>query len=200
MNTAAGLLNYGLLNYGLLDEAQCDRLIQDSASLRSREGLIYSNPHTLQGSEVDHARYKARERYIDLMPPFDWLREVLRPAIVACLNHFEIPGLVCPEMPRVLMYGVGDHFAWHVDTPAGFGSIWSTSSPRTEPSRQITGSIQLSAPESYAGGDLLVSALGEVKTASRARGDVAMFPAEWMHQASPVTSGERVALVFWAYA
>lgn len=180
-----------LLSYRLLDESQCSRLIEECASLPRRDGLIYG---LFGGGARDPARYKAREVFIDLMPPFDWLRPVLQPALVACLDHFRIPGLVAAEMPRLLTYEVGGHFAWHVDAPPGHGRVLG------RPSRQITASIQLSHPEDYVGGDLLVKVDGEVKTAPRARGNVVMFPAEWEHQASPVESGTRVALVFWGYA
>ena len=67
------------------------------------------------------------------------------------------------------------------------------------PPRRLTGSVALSAPDDYAGGELAIAAEGHVQVASQLVGDATLFPARLLHRVAPVTRGTRTALVFWGY-
>lgn len=181
-----------VLSFCCLSEAQCLRLIQDSAALESRAGLLYGGM-TLGSPQTDATRYKAREAFIDLQAPFEWLRGVLQSALNCGAKRYQTSPLSLVEMPRVLSYDTGSHFDWHVDAPPGHLNVLRT------PRRQLTASIQLSGPHEYLGGDLLVEHDGQVETAPRSRGSVVLFPAGWRHKVAPVTGGVRSALVVWGY-
>lgn len=176
-------------SFSLLTPEMCARLVADSRTLPARDGLIYSDRDT-RGYEVDRARYRAAEAFVDLAPPFGWLIPLLKLAL-AHGDQLGMAGLRLAEMPRLLRYDLGGHFDWHRDIASGVSLA---------PARRVTASVQLSAPEDYDGGDLAVRCrTGAPWEASRRLGDVAMFPAALMHRAAPVTRGVRRALVFWGY-
>ena len=183
----------GLLNFNLLSQPQCTKLVRDSVSIPSLEGRLFSERDGRgQGFTVDPKRYKARERFIDLHPPHVWLRSVLQSALDRGSDYYGLGAMQQREMPRLLTYGSsGSHFDWHVDAIAG--------ASRASCGRRLTASIQLSDGDGFGGGDLLVRHEDRIDTASRCRGDVAIFPAEWLHRVTPVTSGCRVVLVMWGY-
>lgn len=185
-------MSTNILSYELLSESQCARLIRDSASLTTREGLVYGKDRS---GEIDPVRYRGREAFIDLLPPHDWLRGVLQSALDRAVAHFGIARLRLLEMPRLLTYEAGSHFDWHVDAAPGMFGRTSL-----QPTRCLTGSIQISSPDAYSGGELLTINNGCPETASRAQGNIVLFPAEWRHKVCPVTFGARVSLVFWGYS
>ncbi|MFD0388339.1 2OG-Fe(II) oxygenase [Tistrella bauzanensis] len=60
-------------------------------------------------------------------------------------------------------------------------------------------SIQLSAPEDYAGGDLVLEPQAVPITGPRRRGTAIAFPSYVVHEVTPVTQGQRYSLVAWIH-
>jgi len=92
------------------------------------------------------------------------------------------------------IYGPGQHFAaWHTDGEEGGESA--------EDGRLLAVLLMLSSPDEYSGGQLQVRLRGQAVHSLRlGAGDALVFPArELEHRVSPVVSGERKSLVFWAY-
>ena len=85
----------------------------------------------------------------------------------------------------------GGHFDWHKD----YGR--DPSDPRQEP-RKMTLSLQLSDTSDYEGCDLQVRGGHEIDTAPRTRGTLIAFPANVLHQVTPIRAGIRRSLVAWA--
>ena len=85
----------------------------------------------------------------------------------------------------------GGHFDWHKD----YGR--DPSAPEQEP-RKMTLSLQLSEPSDYDGCDLQVRGGHQIDTAPRIRGTLIAFPANVLHQVTPIRSGIRRSLVAWA--
>ena len=96
-------------------------------------------------------------------------------------------------MFQYALYGgpEGGHFDWHKD----YGR--DPSDPKQEP-RKLTLSLQLSESSDYEGCDLQVRAGNQIDTAPRTRGSLVAFPANVLHQVTPIRSGTRRALVVWA--
>lgn len=138
-----------------------------------------------------------------------WLAEALQSAFAAFAAKlvFEAPPTLHTSAdgcrPRCATYTVGSHFLWHVD-------IHQHQANRLE---WISCSVQLSDPNTYAGGDLEIietdeqPATGSARAlelyssrvrASRELGRATLFPSQWAHQVTPVTSGIRQSLVAWA--
>jgi PKHD-type hydroxylase len=91
------------------------------------------------------------------------------------------------ETIQVVRYGLGDHFqSWHSD--AGTDRYYQ---------RQISLSIELSDLADHDGGVLEIApgTVGAARTLPR--GGARLFPSRAIHRVTPVTRGERWALVAW---
>jgi len=104
--------------------------------------------------------------------------------------RFDLSGLA---MFQYALYGgpEGGHFEWHKD----YGR--DPSDPLQEP-RKLTISLQLSDPSDYEGCELEVRGGHKIDIAPKERGTVVCFPANVLHQVTPIRSGIRRALVVWA--
>jgi len=104
--------------------------------------------------------------------------------------RFDLSGLA---MFQYALYGgpEGGHFDWHKD----YGR--DLTDPGQEP-RKLTLSLQLSDGADYEGCELQVRAGNQIDTAPRTRGSLVAFPANVLHQVTPILSGTRRALVIWA--
>lgn len=164
--------------------ADCQRLVDKLTEQHWRAGLV-----GVSGiGAVNTRRYSASETFFDPTEDrFKWVLDQLWPCICAAGLKFGLNGLRLAEQARIVRYRAGDHFNWHKDSAA------------TAP-RRLTVSVQLSEPDSYAGGDLMVLGdNGEWHSADTSQGAACLFPAESLHRAVPVTEGERLALVCWCY-
>lgn len=96
----------------------------------------------------------------------------------------EIAPDLAMEIPKIVSYPVGGLFAWHTD--------------RGSPTRRIAISLQLSPPDDYTGGELLIME-PETHMADRGLGSLIAFDPLAKHGVAPVTAGERRALVTWLH-
>ncbi|MEO8301699.1 MAG: 2OG-Fe(II) oxygenase [Rhizomicrobium sp.] len=104
--------------------------------------------------------------------------------------RFDLSGLA---VFQYALYGgpEGGHFDWHKD----YGR--DPTDPDQEP-RKLTISLQLSEASDYEGCDLQLRAGHQIDTAPRTRGSLIAFPANVLHQVTPISRGTRRALVAWA--
>ena len=63
--------------------------------------------------------------------------------------------------------------------------------------RKLSMSVQLSEPEDYEGGSLLLYTGEEPLTLPKSRGTALFFPSYSLHEVTPVTKGLRYSLVAW---
>jgi PKHD-type hydroxylase len=80
-------------------------------------------------------------------------------------------------------YEVGEYYGPHFDIGPGKLS-----------ERKLSSTIQLSAPEDYTGGELIIYPDFE---ASKDRGSMTVFPSFMCHDVRPVKTGVRYSLVTW---
>ena len=64
-------------------------------------------------------------------------------------------------------------------------------------SRKLSLSVQLSNPNDYEGGEVLLHWGGEPHVANKLRGSITFFPSFVLHEVTPVTKGRRDSLVLW---
>jgi len=133
-----------------------------------------------------------------------WLYELIFPYFQSAnwsaqwLFHFQ-----AIETLQFTAYGPGEHYGWHVDqTAAPYGPEHGEYRGLY---RKLSLSIQLSDPADYEGGQLqLERGVPErpdrIRTITEIapRGSVIVFPSFLPHRITPVTRGERLALVAWA--
>ena len=80
-------------------------------------------------------------------------------------------------------YRVGDSHGEHQDLLPGAAR------------RKFAGSVQLSHPEDYDGGELVMRYADRRVAMPRARGALVAFPGWTLHEVTPITRGERRALI-----
>lgn len=99
--------------------------------------------------------------------------------------RFALAGLAEPL--QFARYGETGHFEWHTDM-----GVQGTSG------RKLSLTIQLTAADSYEGGNLEFLSLVS-RTTPRDPGTAIIFPSFLAHRVAPVTRGQRCSLVAWAY-
>ncbi len=102
-------------------------------------------------------------------------------------NAFNIP-IKQPEVVlRILRYGPGGKYKWHIDHGGGTASR-----------RRISIVVQLSAEKKYRGGGLLFRVRGRVYESPKLQGTVVVFPSKrTVHALQPVSFGIRYSAVLW---
>jgi PKHD-type hydroxylase len=90
------------------------------------------------------------------------------------------------DKTQIGRYGVGGHYDWHMDTVPPVDGMH----------RKLSFTLQLSDPDTYEGGDLLIGMLKPV-TVTKKQGSIIVFPSCLYHTVAPVTKGERFSAVNW---
>lgn len=83
----------------------------------------------------------------------------------------------------------GGHYSGHVDT-----IIWNVPD-----NRKLSAVIQLSSPDEYEGGELVIHHSANPMTIKKEKSFAVTFPSYCLHEVTPVTKGERYTLVAWAH-
>ncbi len=146
----------------------------------------------LVGQKSDHSHRNSKLVWIDEVADMEWVMDRLIDLVrQANKDEFEFDLHEFAESPQVAIYkaSVGGHFSWHSD-------IGSSPTARR---RKLTLVLQLSDPETYAGGNLEVMPGANVLIADRAQGAASIFPSFTLHQVTAVTSGTRYSLTVWAH-
>lgn len=141
-------------------------------------------PGRLANGKVDACQRRCLETR--LHADLESLGAKLRAATASFRGVFENCANELVEPPAVAHYRIGDHFDWHADDPA-------------QEHRRTSCTIQLTTPTSYEGGELLVlHPDGDTSACvSKQRGRATFFPSTSLHTVTPITRGERYALVLW---
>lgn len=119
----------------------------------------------------------------------EWIFRKLTNAVVEVNKQFFQFDLTEIESLQFTIY-TGDlngFYTKHVDTGFKFSG-----NPR-----KLSFSVQLSDPDSYDGGDLLLHYQHEPVKAKREKGSINFFPSYTLHEVTPVTKGIRYSLVGW---
>ena len=116
----------------------------------------------------------------------------------AIAEHFDIE-LVTFEEPQFLCYRTGDFFVAHQDGNTGLIQLETDRTRRVSISIFLNNQTAEAAPDTYSGGALVFS---DWRTGSRREvvGEAGMliaFRSETTHEVTPITRGERYAIVSW---
>jgi PKHD-type hydroxylase len=162
---------------GVLSAEECERV----RALAARRPLADVDYHPEPAQPVRRASTKVLEMAGENL----WLAQrLLGFALRANASfRFEIDDALTSAM--CVSYREGDFFNWHTDLGDG-----------PESRRKISISLQLSEPRSYEGGQLQMVSFDKPLEFPQT-GDMAVFPAHLAHRVTPVTRGERQALVAW---
>lgn len=101
-----------------------------------------------------------------------------------------LPKFILP--PKFNAYKEGENYGLHVDSALMHHPVLN------EAIRcDISGTLFLSDPESYEGGELQIETPFGAQSIKLEAGSVVLYPASSLHQVTPVTQGERLASFFW---
>lgn len=144
-------------------------------------------------TDVPKADQKIRKCGIKWVYPTEeakWLYRRMTDAINKVNTEIFNLNLFGIETLQYTMYNEesGGFYAAHRDTKAKaeFGLV-----------RKLSFSLQLTDPSEYEGGDLILDQGYMPETASKKLGDITFFISATVHEVTPVTKGERHALVGW---
>jgi len=149
---------------------------QRLASARWADGLHTAGPAA--------TRVKRNLQLVVGSPEALELGEIVKKALLA---NDQFPALALPRRlspPLFSRYENGMEYGPHTDD-----AMRSRDGMRTD----LAGTLFLSEPSSYAGGELVVNQHAVKPQA----GDLVLYPATTVHRVAAVTSGVRLAAVFW---
>jgi PKHD-type hydroxylase len=168
----------------VFSKEECKKIIEIGIKNKLSEGTIAIGKDTIGKDK------KTRDSKVSWLTPSDELEWMYRRItdVVTELNNrffkFDLYGFI--EGFQFTHYQEpGGKYKKHVDRGLNFYT------------RKLSLSIQLSDPDSYKGGDLLLYTEEKPITAPREQGKLILFPSFTMHEVKPVTKGERYSLVAW---
>jgi len=97
--------------------------------------------------------------------------------------------------PRFNRYTGGGQYGFHVD--GAVMSVATTGADKSSLRSDISCTLFLCEPESYDGGELIVSDTYGEHEVKLPAGDLILYPSSSLHRVAPVTHGERLASFFW---
>lgn len=162
---------------------ECNDIIEIGKSYKSEEGKIEEGE--------DH---KVRDSKITWLPTNDPKNEFIYrkvcDAILTSNNSLFNFDLLYMEDLQFAEYNKGSFYASHKD--AGFSNNFS---------RKLSFVLQLSDPNDYEGGELVLyeSSLLKPVVADKKQGTVIVFPSYLIHEVTPITKGKRHSLVTWVH-
>lgn len=183
----AGSLLDCLTHLDVFSLEECAKIIADHSPEEWDEaGMNFTDSEKKQ--HVDHEYRHTHNSWIMADEKSMWIFDKMLALIMSANQHkwqFEIDFF---ESIQLAKYEEGMHYDWHYDL-----------GPENAGNRKLSVSVQLSAPEEYEGGDLMLDiARRNSYTAPREVGSVTVFPSFLKHKVQPVTKGTRYSLVVWA--
>lgn len=136
------------------------------------------------------AKVKRNEQLPDVSPLRMELGRVVLAALARNPLYFAAALPLETLAPRFNRYRDGGEYGFHVD-----GSVMRCESGHMRSDLSCT--LFLCDPESYDGGELIVSDTYGEHEVKLPAGDLILYPSSSLHRVAPVTRGERVASFFW---
>lgn len=117
-----------------------------------------------------------------------WIFQKLTQSVLEINNKFFNYELKYIESLQFSIYNENDEDFYNKHIDMGYASVGT---------RKLSFSLQLSKPEDYEGGDLVLHFHKDPTYMPRKRGTCLFFPSFTLHEVTPVTKGTRYSLVGW---
>jgi len=167
---------------GAFSPDECNRIRKICDKLDLEKSLIGD----IRETKIDD---KIRKNKVCPLPQNDdtkWIYERCTGVINLVNEKYFNYDLIAIRELQYSVYEEGEFYKKHIDTQyEAFGT------------RKLSFSIQLSEPDEYEGGDLLLYYTHEPTTAKKDQGIMTAFNSHTLHEVTPVTKGKRCALVGW---
>jgi PKHD-type hydroxylase len=180
----------GHLESLMFSKEECDKIISCIRDIYPTNASIGGST---ENSKVDQSIRSADIYVLENNQEHKWIYERIA-NIVSVVNkiHFDYDISGIAHGIQLIHYRadaeVPGHYDWHVD--AGNGDVAV---------RKISFTAQLSDPKSYEGCELMINNHATEIVSKKDRGSVHLFPSYMPHVVTPITRGERYALVIWIH-
>ena len=183
INIKSNSIAEALTHNGLFSADECAKILELAAGhwedAKVAETIATDDTATLNEDIRNNQNY--------LLSPGEgnlWVFEKLLSIVTSANNEFYQFEINQFNAVQISKYEVGEYYHDHLDIgPGVLGN------------RKISLTLQLSDPDSYEGGDLILDFMDF--RASRELGSVTLFPSFLKHGVRPVTKGTRYSLVAW---
>ncbi|HEX7338805.1 MAG TPA: Fe2+-dependent dioxygenase [Rhodanobacteraceae bacterium] len=175
--------------------------------------MLVHVPEVLDGAQVTHLRHAleaadwtdgretvgpqgAQVKRNQQLPETSPLRHELGKIVLDALarnglfHAATLPQHILP--PRFNRYQDGGQYGFHVD-----GSVMALPDATGQLRSDIACTLFINEPDSYDGGELIVSDTYGEHEVKLPAGDLIVYPASSLHRVAPVTRGARLAAFFW---
>ncbi len=176
-----------LTHTGVFSVKDCKKVLADHTPDEWEDGAVNSMVHHDEPAFKKGVR-NSKHNWIEPTGENMWLFDKMLALVLAANQRFQFE-VDMFEAIQLAKYEEGDFYDWHLDIgPGRMGN------------RKLSVTVQLSDPDSYEGGDLVLEngAGQEPYVAPRDVGSVTVFPSFMKHKVTPVTKGVRHSLVVWA--
>lgn len=173
-------------------------MMQQIKSVLTSEAVLALREQLAQASWIDGrtttgsagAQVKANQQVDTSSTIYPQLKQQILDRLNSHPEFFSITLPVNLSDPLFNRYSDGGHYGFHVD-----GSVRHQAGGwmRTD----ISATLFLSDPESYAGGELVIQDTYGQQQVKLPAGDLILYPSSSLHCVMPVTRGERVACFMW---
>ena len=177
-------MNYTWMQFDdVITKAQCKSLIDTGISNGLTDAKI--------GDQTRPDYYNADVRNCQLANiPFKqllWLQDLLSEGLAEInFNNYNFDLVGFSDL-QLIEYNKGTYFKRHLDNFLG----------TPEYQRKLTFIIQLTDPDEYVGGDLVVYTHQDEERMTRKQGSLIVFPSYTMHEVTEVLSGTRHSIIGW---
>ena len=164
-----------------LTQSECIQIKEISKDIEKWEGKVHDNSN--ESTKVNSVR-EVDVYPIPMNDKYMFLYQIIFETVKDCNTdyfNFDIAGIF--DNLQLLHYKKGHHYDWHTDIGDGIYS-----------NRKISASILLS--DNCSGGEIVLKQ-GADRTIHMEVGDMLLFPSYVLHKVTPVTKGDRWALVTW---
>lgn len=175
-----------LTHNGIFNPEECAKVIADNTPEVWGYAAVNTSA-TDDGPTIKEDWRISKNAWIENSAENIWLFDKMLALVVAANQRYQFE-VDYFESIQLAKYEEGMFYDWHLDLgPGRMGN------------RKISVTVQLSSPDDYEGGDLVLEAgADEDFVASRELGCVTVFPSFLKHKVTPVTKGTRHSLVVWA--
>lgn len=168
----------------LFTSAEIDQIHDIAAEYKLQEGVVGAGDSMNKNKSI-------RDSNIAFLRSDDaanaWIFQRITRSIIDINQQFWNFDLQRIETLQYSEYGVGQFYKQHIDM--------MYQSP-TRAVRKLSFTIQLTDPEEYEGGDVIIKT-GSDSPIHKDLGTINFFPSYVLHEVTPVTKGTRHALVGW---
>lgn len=164
---------------------ECSVIIDIGNSLESIDAAVTHNEHRI----LDDNIRKTTVSWIPIDDSTMWIFQKCT-EVVNLINekYFNFKLQEIESLQFTVYDKTGSFYAEHID-------ILNSYSKGSQ--RKLSFSIQLSDPNSYSGGDLLLKYKSTPEFAKKEQGFATLFPSYCLHEVTPITAGTRYSLVGW---